>query len=390
MMKRLLIMLAVLLLTAASAFAACEHDFDMVDFHYPSCDQDGGYTLVCKLCGYSRREVTDSAIGHTWQLIDQLNPTCDEKGYKKYICQECDKVQTDSLPANGHDWKDSQVLEDATCKKDGSMRTVCRVCGLSGTRKIEKSHKYVSWTVTEEATDHSKGTRTRACKVCKKKQTESFYPEGTLYKNIKNKKEEVKELQQLLTDLGFLNDKIDGIFGAKTEKAVKACQKEYGLKQDGIAWPQTLHTLGVAWDVAFGEPEENGGAAFPLFCQLLVLEDESECWDTCVVHSEIFMFAADELPEDAGEADVLNAYIAAWQTELDRLYQAWLEGCAPEEQPMVINHKTMFQGYLNSQQLLWSAQHGDGAVKALENTNAMLMEQCYTLCSVVHTLLNGQ
>ena len=171
---------------------------------------------------------------------------------------------------------------------------------------------------------------------------------------------------------------------------MKACQKEYGLKQDGIAWPQTLHTLGVAWDVAFGEPEENGGAAFPLFCQLLVLEDESECWDTCVVHSEIFMFAADELPEDAGEADVLNAYIAAWQTELDRLYQAWLEGCAPEEQPMVINHKTMFQGYLNSQQLLWSAQHGDGAVKALENTNAMLMEQCYTLCSVVHTLLNGQ
>jgi hypothetical protein len=391
-MKKILLalMLMLLALLTVTALAECHHTYDMVDVKKVTCTTDGYYLLKCNSCGHTVKEITDKAWGHDWAYVSGQDANCAEKGYKKYACNNCGDSKTESIPAKGHNWKDSKVLEEATCTRDGSMRTVCKVCGLSGTRKIEKSHKYGAWAVTEEATDHSKGTRTRTCKVCKKKQTESFYPEGTLYKNIKNKKDEVKELQQLLTDLGFLNDKVDGIFGAKTEKAVKACQKEYGLKQDGIAWPQTLHTLGVAWDVAFGEPEENGGAAFPLFCQLLVLEDESECWDTCVVHSEIFMFAADELPEDAGEADVLNAYIAAWQTELDRLYQAWLEGCAPEEQPMVINHKTMFQGYLNSQQLLWRAQHGDGAVKALENTNAMLMEQCYTLCSVVHTLLNGQ
>ena len=389
MMKRWLMMLAVLLLTAATAFAACEHDYDMVDFHYPSCEQDGGYTLKCKLCGYTTKEVTDKATGHSYSYDSSKPATCDERGYDKFICDTCGEAHYDWWDANGHDWKDSKVLEEATCTKDGSMRTVCKVCGLSGTRKIEKGHKYGSWSVTEEPTDHAKGTRTRTCKVCKKKQTESFYPEGTLYRNIKNKKDEVKELQQLLTDLGFLNDKIDGIFGSKTEKAVKACQKEYGLKQDGIAWPQTIHTLGVAWDVAFGEPEEpvESGAAFPPFCGLLILEDETESWDTCEIHSNIYMHAADELPETATEAEILNAYAAAWQTDLNRLYQIWLLNSLPEDQPMVINHKTMFQGYLNSQQTLWNVQYGEGSVKALEMTNDMLMEQCYTLCGVVYPLM---
>ena len=386
MKKLLLAALAMfLMLAATTALAACDHDFDMTDFNYASCEQDGGYTLKCRLCGYSKREVTDRATGHTWQFDSNKAATCDERGYNKYICKNCGKYQTDWWDANGHDWKDSKVLEEATCTKDGSMRTVCKVCGLSGTRKIEKSHKYGSWTVTEEATDHSKGTRTRTCKNCSKKQTETFYPEGTLYKNIKNKKNEVKELQQLLTDLGFLNDTVDGIFGAKTERAVKACQKEYGLRQDGIAWPQTIHTLGVAWDVAFGVPEEptESGAAYSPFCTLLVLEDDTEVWDTCEVHSEIFMHAADALPDNASEAEILTAYISAWQIELDRLYQQWLASCAPADQPMVINHKTMFQGYLNSQQTLWNSRYGAGSVKTLELVRDMLMEQCYMLCPLV-------
>ena len=46
--------------------------------------------------------------------------------------------------------------------------------------------------------------------------------------------DEVEQLQQMLTDLGFLNDKIDGIFGRKTEAAVKAVQDYFGEKQTGI------------------------------------------------------------------------------------------------------------------------------------------------------------
>ena len=387
-MKKLLTMIVSLavLLVAATALAECLHTYDMVDVKKATCESDGYYIIKCNRCGDTQKEITGRATGHAWTYVSSQPETCDEKGYDKFVCDFCGEYHYDWWDALGHQWKDSKVLEEATCKKDGSMRTVCEVCGLSGTRKIEKSHKYDEWTVTEEATDHSKGTRTRTCKRCNKKQTESYYPEGTLYRNIKNQKDAVKELQQLLTDLGFLNDKVDGIFGKKTEAAVKAAQKEYLLSVDGIAWPQTIHTLGVAWDVAFGEPEENG-AAFAPFCSLLVLEDETEYWDTCEVHTDIFMHAADDLPEDANEADILHAYSMAWQTDLERMYQIWMLNCLEEDQPMVLNHKTMFQGYLNSQQTLWNAQYGAGSVKVLEMTRDMLMEQCYSLCGVVYPLM---
>lgn len=56
-----------------------------------------------------------------------------------------------------------------------------------------------------------------------------------------SKGEEVKRLQNLL---GGLNP--DGIFGAKTEAAVKAFQKANGLAVDGIVGPKTWSALGAA------------------------------------------------------------------------------------------------------------------------------------------------
>ncbi len=385
-MKKILLalMLILLVLLSVTAQAECHHTYDMVDVKKATCESDGYYLLKCNDCGHTVKEITDKAYGHDWAYVTGQEADCTENGFKRYMCGNCGETRIETLTSPGHKWKDSHVLEEATCTKAGSMRTVCEVCGLSSTRKIDKNHKYGSWTITEEATDHSKGTRTRTCKVCKKKQTDSFYPEGTLYKNIKNKKTEVKELQQMLTDLGFLNDKVDGIFGSKTEKAVKACQKEYGLKQDGIAWPQTIHTLGVAWDVEFGIPED----AYAPCCSFLETDENGkQYWETCEVHSNIYMHAADELPETAAETEIANAYTAAWQTELDRLYQIWLLNSQPEDHPMVINHKTMFQGYLNSQQTLWNSRYGAGSVKTLELVRDMLMEQCYTLCSVVYPLM---
>lgn len=60
-----------------------------------------------------------------------------------------------------------------------------------------------------------------------------------------NKSEDVKKLQQKLKDLGYLKDKVDGIFGKNTESAVKAFQKAKGLTVDGLAGPKTLAALGI-------------------------------------------------------------------------------------------------------------------------------------------------
>lgn len=57
--------------------------------------------------------------------------------------------------------------------------------------------------------------------------------------------EEVKKLQQVLSEKGYDVGAIDGIYGKKTKEAVIAFQKENGLKVDGIAGPETLGKLEI-------------------------------------------------------------------------------------------------------------------------------------------------
>jgi hypothetical protein len=61
--------------------------------------------------------------------------------------------------------------------------------------------------------------------------------------------EDVRELQQMLTVAGYDCGNADGIFGAKTESALKAFQGAHGLAADGICGLQT-------WTALKGEHEE--------------------------------------------------------------------------------------------------------------------------------------
>jgi peptidoglycan hydrolase-like protein with peptidoglycan-binding domain len=54
----------------------------------------------------------------------------------------------------------------------------------------------------------------------------------------------VKLAQQLLTDYGYAPGPVDGAFGAKTEKAVKEFQTDFGLTVDGIVGPKSWAMLG--------------------------------------------------------------------------------------------------------------------------------------------------
>lgn len=54
---------------------------------------------------------------------------------------------------------------------------------------------------------------------------------------------EVKEMQARLAQLGYVVGPLDGIFGPKTDQAVRRFQQEHGLKVDGIAGTQTIREL---------------------------------------------------------------------------------------------------------------------------------------------------
>lgn len=56
---------------------------------------------------------------------------------------------------------------------------------------------------------------------------------------------EVQSVQTRLQELGLLSDTPDGVFGPRTEAAVRAFQQQQGLGVDGVVGPRTRAALGL-------------------------------------------------------------------------------------------------------------------------------------------------
>ena len=55
--------------------------------------------------------------------------------------------------------------------------------------------------------------------------------------------DDVAALQRRLSELGFLGDRVDGIFGPNTEDALRSFQRNTGLVTDGVAGPDVVGQL---------------------------------------------------------------------------------------------------------------------------------------------------
>lgn len=56
---------------------------------------------------------------------------------------------------------------------------------------------------------------------------------------------EVRQIQEKLKRWGYYNGSVDGIYGSRTEAAVKKFQRANGLTADGIAGKNTLAAMGI-------------------------------------------------------------------------------------------------------------------------------------------------
>lgn len=56
---------------------------------------------------------------------------------------------------------------------------------------------------------------------------------------------EVKQIQTRLKSWGYYKGNVDGVYGSKTQAAVKSFQRANGLTADGVAGPKTLAAIGL-------------------------------------------------------------------------------------------------------------------------------------------------
>lgn len=85
--------------------------------------------------------------------------------------------------------------------------------------------------------------------------------------------DKVREIQKKLSQWGYYDGKIDGIYGSKTVAAVKYFQRKNGLTADGVCGPKTLAALGISGG---SSSSSNGDSDFYLLARMIAAEARGE------------------------------------------------------------------------------------------------------------------
>ena len=216
------------------------------------------------------------------------------------------------------------------------------------------------------------------------------YPEGVLYRGIKGHKDEVEGLQYYLFYLGYLGDDIeavDGVFGKKTEAAVRQFQKEHNIEVTGIVCPNTQTVLDQIWENSM-EPQ-GGEEAYEepvLYCYVEHFANGTQSVVLCSRHMQIHAEAAAAVnqagPTDAETIEGLQAGITFWMEEMKGIYQLWAD-LRPEYAQQITAHQEAFMDYYRAQLGIWNAHFGSPSMAALEKAMEMLADHCSDLCIIL-------
>ncbi len=94
---------------------------------------------------------------------------------------------------------------------------------------------------------------------------------------IGSRGDEVRRIQTKLKQLGFFNGTVDGIYGVKTQSAVRQFQKSVGITADGVAGSKTLLYLGLGSSSSASQGGYNS-SDFYLLAKLIAAEARGESY----------------------------------------------------------------------------------------------------------------
>ena len=107
---------------------------------------------------------------HTYgDWVIDTEPTCEFDGSKHRTCEGCGEVETEVIPATGHDYSTDWTIDvPATCTTNGSKSHHCNNCGDKAdvTEIVATGHIVGEWVVTTEPTCSQEGEKTGYCGTC--------------------------------------------------------------------------------------------------------------------------------------------------------------------------------------------------------------------------------
>ena len=216
--------------------------------------------------------------------------------------------------------------------------------------------------------------------------------------------DEVRELQQMLWDTGFIFEEPDGVFGGNTEKAVKWFQEYALLEQTGVADDRTIDSLYACWlrimeengytvpddemesqtagSVPGHNPYGNGDnygedygnnygdnyGDYPAYCHRYMTDAGDEHVELCSFHAQLT--ANQTLPG-----------VEKWTNELNDLYNEWIDLSMEEDRAAVASSQAFFMLWLEQQRIALELQKVENVDDYIE---ALLRNQCIDLCSRVY------
>ena len=205
--------------------------------------------------------------------------------------------------------------------------------------------------------------------------------------------DEVRDLQEKLRDLGLLQDRADGVFGAKTESAVQRLQEYFDLEQTGVVDTETELRLLEIWGIGLGIIEGDGLSEeelrdyYPSFCSWDGMGEYTDGAEFCFRHAEesdLDSLLGGTNPPEALSVLLYSRGCALWYADILNMYDAWEAEADDTEIPE--SARALFEEEYQAGMAVWREED---PLTALKHEYAYLMEKGVGLCADLHGYQSG-
>ena len=276
-----------------------DHDFGAWKMtKEPTCTQKGERVHTCRVCGLEKAQALDT-LPHDYEYVVTTEPTDHSAGIRAKICRVCgknggeesfDPEGTIRRKARGEDVRAMQQLlvEQGYLNAGGAdgifgggtekalmqyqLDRGLNPDGVAWPQTLKDlQHDFGPWQTVKEMTRSQAGERVRVCQGCGFEQHETVEA-GEVFE-FNRRGEDVRAMQQMLTELGFNAGSYDGIYGKKLDAAMAGFAEAHGMVvEQGKVRPSDVDAVMNAWFDTLS-PEDwkgEGGADSPVNLALSV------------------------------------------------------------------------------------------------------------------------